>query len=76
MEKESLQEVAREMRADIVKSIFSAGSGHPGGSLSAADLLAVLFFVNAPVLLLLILGLLLVSCVIYMRVLAKAGAMA
>ncbi len=44
MEKESLQEVAREMRADIVKSIFSAGSGHPGGSLSAADLLAVLFF--------------------------------
>lgn len=40
------------------------------------ELLAVLFFVNAPVLLLLVLGLLLVSCVIYMRVLAKAGSMA
>ena len=29
---------------DIVKMITSAGSGHPGGSLSAADILAALYF--------------------------------
>jgi transketolase len=32
------------MRADIVEMIAEAGSGHPGGSLSAADIVAVLFF--------------------------------
>jgi len=32
------------MRADIVTMIAEAGSGHPGGSLSAADIVAALYF--------------------------------
>jgi len=39
-----LQEKARAIRADIVRMIGAAGSGHPGGSLSAADLVAALYF--------------------------------
>jgi transketolase len=39
-----VQRTAAEMRCDILKMIASAGSGHPGGSLSATDILAVLFF--------------------------------
>ncbi|MHB0976717.1 MAG: transketolase [Candidatus Aquicultorales bacterium] len=35
---------ARRMRWDIVKMIGTAGSGHPGGSLSAADIVATLYF--------------------------------
>lgn len=35
---------AARMRADIVEMIAEAGSGHPGGSLSAADIVAVLYF--------------------------------
>jgi transketolase len=35
---------AAAMRCDILKMIALAGSGHPGGSLSAADILAVLYF--------------------------------
>lgn len=35
---------AKDIRIDIVKSLFHAGSGHPGGSLSAADILTVLYF--------------------------------
>ena len=32
-----------ELRKKIIASIYHAGSGHPGGSLSAIDLIAVLF---------------------------------
>jgi transketolase len=32
------------MRRDIVEMIAEAGSGHPGGSLSAADIVATLYF--------------------------------
>lgn len=32
------------MRGDIVEMIGAAGSGHPGGSLSAADIVATLYF--------------------------------
>lgn len=39
-----IKEVARQMRIDIVKMLAAAGSGHPGGSLSATDILAVLYF--------------------------------
>jgi len=35
---------AARMRIDIVEMIGEAGSGHPGGSLSAADIVATLFF--------------------------------
>ncbi len=39
-----VREKAARMRADIVEMISEAGSGHPGGSLSAADIVAVLYF--------------------------------
>ncbi len=39
-----LTEKARELRATILTMIHSAQSGHPGGSLSAADIMAVLYF--------------------------------
>lgn len=39
-----LMEIARELRIDIIRSVHQAGSGHPGGSLSAADMMSVLFF--------------------------------
>lgn len=35
---------ARHMRANIIKMLNQAGSGHPGGSLSAADIVASLYF--------------------------------
>ncbi|MDD5656058.1 MAG: transketolase [Elusimicrobia bacterium] len=34
---------AKELRADIIRMITAAGSGHPGGSLSIIDFLAVLY---------------------------------
>ena len=39
-----LERRADDMRADIVRMIAEAGSGHPGGSLSCADILAALYF--------------------------------
>ena len=39
-----LERRANDMRADIVRRIAEAGSGHPGGSLSCADILAALYF--------------------------------
>jgi transketolase len=39
-----LQGIANEIRIDIIRTLFLAGSGHPGGSLSAADIMSVLFF--------------------------------
>ena len=42
-----IEAVAREMRVDIVKMLAEAGSGHPGGSLSAADIVACLYFGGA-----------------------------
>jgi len=39
-----LKEISREIRKDIIRSVHAAGSGHPGGSLSAADILSVLYF--------------------------------
>lgn len=41
---QQLKEIAHQIRIDIVESIHSAGSGHPGGSLSAAEILSVLYF--------------------------------
>ena len=41
---DSVAGAAREMRIDIIKAISAAGSGHPGGSLSAADIIATLYF--------------------------------
>ena len=39
-----LSEKARLIRVNSVKAVFSAASGHPGGSLSIADILAYLYF--------------------------------
>ena len=39
-----LQEIARQVRLDIVEMLYRSGSGHLGGSLSAADILVALFF--------------------------------
>ncbi len=39
-----LQQIATQIRKDIVGMIAAAASGHPGGSLSAADIMTVLYF--------------------------------
>lgn len=44
MNKLELQKMANEIRKDIVRSIHSAKAGHPGGSLSAADVFTYLYF--------------------------------
>lgn len=44
MENRELMNHTKNIRRNIVKMISSAHSGHPGGSLSAADILSVLYF--------------------------------
>ncbi|MFH1786082.1 MAG: transketolase [archaeon] len=44
MRVEELEIKAREIRRDIIGMLAEAGSGHPGGSLSIADILTVLYF--------------------------------
>ena len=39
-----LEEIAKKIRKQIVEQVYRAGSGHPGGSLSIADILTVLYF--------------------------------
>ncbi len=39
-----LTELAKKLRRHVITMIATAGSGHPGGSLSAADIIAVLYF--------------------------------
>lgn len=41
---EALQEKARIMRSEILKMLTESGSGHTGGSLSAADIVTALYF--------------------------------
>ncbi len=41
---EELQAIAKTVRRDIVEMIGAAKSGHPGGSLSAVEILTTLFF--------------------------------
>ncbi len=40
----SLEEHAGAIRRDVIKMLAGAGSGHPGGSLSCADIVAALYF--------------------------------
>ena len=40
----ALKERAKELRKSAVTMIYEAQSGHPGGSLSAADMVAALYF--------------------------------
>ncbi|MDD3339271.1 MAG: transketolase [Lachnospiraceae bacterium] len=44
MEKLELQKMANEIRKGIVSSVHAAKAGHPGGSLSAADVFTYLYF--------------------------------
>ena len=44
MDKLKLMKTANEVRKGIVTSVHSAKAGHPGGSLSAADLFTYLYF--------------------------------
>ncbi|MBQ9314000.1 MAG: transketolase [Clostridia bacterium] len=39
-----LKEIAKEVRKDILLEVYSAKSGHPGGSLSCADILTAIYF--------------------------------
>ncbi len=42
--KTELKEIARKIRVGIIDAVHSAKSGHPGGSLSIADVLTYLYF--------------------------------
>ena len=44
MENLQLAKIANEVRKNIVTALHSAGSGHPGGSLSAADMVTYLYY--------------------------------
>ena len=44
MNKLELMKIANEVRKGAVTAVYNAKSGHPGGSLSAADIYAYLFF--------------------------------
>ena len=41
---EEMTAIARELRRDIIETIYTAGSGHPGGSLSELEILIALYF--------------------------------
>ena len=40
---EALQKIALEVRKGIIEEVYHAKSGHPGGALSCADILTVLY---------------------------------
>jgi len=40
----NLKEIARLVRGDVIEMLTRAGSGHPGGSLSAVDILVTLYY--------------------------------
>lgn len=44
MDTKTLQAICRTVRSDIVTMVHRAGSGHPGGSLSAVELMVGLYF--------------------------------
>ncbi len=44
MDINDLKSKAKEIRKDIITEVFNAKSGHPGGSLSIADIMTVLYF--------------------------------
>jgi transketolase len=39
-----LNELSKKIRQDVVEMIYKAGSGHPGGSLSAVEILVALYY--------------------------------
>lgn len=43
-DEKELKKIANDIRINIVETVYRAKSGHPGGSLSCADILTVLYF--------------------------------
>lgn len=41
---QELEKIAKEVRKSIIEEVYNANSGHPGGALSVADILTVLYF--------------------------------
>lgn len=41
---EALKKIANDIRKGVIESVYNGKSGHPGGSLSCADILTVLYF--------------------------------
>lgn len=41
---EKLKNMSNTIRKDIIEEVYSANSGHPGGALSIADIITVLYF--------------------------------
>lgn len=41
---EALENISNKVRKNIIETVYEAQSGHPGGSLSVADILTVLYF--------------------------------
>lgn len=44
MEIQQLEKIASQIRRDIIRQVHAVSSGHPGGSLGAADILTALYF--------------------------------
>jgi len=44
IQKSELKAIALRIRNDIIEQVHSAKSGHPGGSLSIADIITYLYF--------------------------------
>ena len=44
MDFKEYEKIASRIRTDVIEEVHSAGSGHPGGSLSAADIVTALYF--------------------------------
>ena len=40
----ALEKIANDIRIGVIEAVYSAKSGHPGGSLSCTDILTVLYF--------------------------------
>ena len=40
----ALEKIANDIRIGVIEAVYNGKSGHPGGSLSCADILAVLYF--------------------------------
>ena len=43
-DKQTLQRTATQVRRDIIRMVTLAKSGHPGGSMSSADIVTALYF--------------------------------
>lgn len=43
---DQLKQLCRQIRKDVIETIYAAGSGHPGSSLSAVEILATLYFTD------------------------------